>query len=294
MQYRLLATDMDGTLLKNNKTISEENLGALKEAVSMGMELIICTGRPYGALKPYLNQIGNPCWLVTNNGAVIRDKNKKIVRVVKLKQSALETALNVLIEEDIYYHGADQNYTYTNSYWQRTKLYQSFMRNQGLSWAGSWIFAMGTVLFKDSHRKVNIPDYVKGGGSLCSLFVYDEDRERLAAVKKRLEQIPHIQVTSSGKHNLELLDPMATKGAALGEVAKEIKIPPEEIMAVGDQLNDLSMIKYAGLGIAMANAENTVLEAADWVTKSNEEHGIRHILEEKIFKGKKQLKETLL
>ncbi|GAB6086738.1 Cof-type HAD-IIB family hydrolase [Alkaliphilus crotonatoxidans] len=294
MNYRLLATDMDGTLLKDNKTISKENLRAIHEAVDLGMELVICTGRPFGALKPYLTQIGFPCWLVTNNGAVIRDKGGRIVRQINLKQAVLKKVLAILNDAEIYYHGADINYTYIRSYKERIKLYHGFMRNHGLNWPQASIKALSTIFLKDSHRRININEYANQGVQLNSLFIYDENPEKLMEVKKALEEIPEIQITSSGKNNLEILDPMATKGSALSEVAKTINIDPEEIMAVGDQLNDLSMIKFAGLGIAMANAEEAVLKAADWVTKSNEENGIQYLLKKKILDPRKQLGENPL
>ncbi|WP_026477168.1 Cof-type HAD-IIB family hydrolase [Alkaliphilus transvaalensis] len=287
MKYKVLATDMDGTLLKNNKRISNRDIVSLRKAKERGMEIIICTGRPLGTLKPYLSQIGFPCWVVTNNGAVIRNKSNEVVEVINLKKEPCKEVLQILDQAGIYYHATDPHYAFIKSYWERIEIFQRFVRKKEGSFIKSWAETLYQILFSGTHRKVNMYKYLEKGGALSSIFVYTKDLKKLESVTKKLQQIKDIHITSSERHNIEILDTYATKGVALKKIVDEMGIKQEEVVAVGDNHNDLSMIQYAGLGIAMGNGEEEVLKTANWVTKSNEDDGISYLLES-LYNGKIQ------
>ena len=298
-KYKVLATDMDGTLLKNNKSISSKNLLALKKAKEMGMEIVICTGRPFGMLEPYLKQLGFPCWVVTNNGAVVRNKALEVVQVTNLEKKPTIDALRILEESGIYYHATGLHYSYVQSYWERVKVIQHFIsEKKNVSRLNSWMQALWMVYLSGTHKRVNLSRYVDNGGALSSIFVYSKDIQGLKKLKTPLESIEGIHITSSGKNNIEILDTNATKGQALKGVLAELGISKEETIAVGDNHNDLSMLTFAGLGVAMENSETEVLEVADWITKSNEDDGISHLIEmvlkEDDFTQKQRLKEVLI
>ncbi|MBM7616274.1 Cof-type HAD-IIB family hydrolase [Alkaliphilus hydrothermalis] len=280
MKYKVLATDMDGTLLKNNKSISNEDLLALRKAKEMGMEIVICTGRPFGMLEPYLKQLGFPCWVVTNNGAVVRNKALEVVQVTNLEKKPTIEALRILEESGIYYHATGLHYSYVQSYWERVKVIQHFIgQKKNVSKFNSWVQALWMVYLSGTHKRVDLSRYVGDGGALSSIFVYSKDIEGLKKLRAPLESVEGVHVTSSGKFNIEILDTNATKGRALKKVLAELGVSKEETITVGDNHNDLSMITFAGLGVAMENSEAEVLEVADWVTKSNEEDGISYLIE---------------
>lgn len=288
IRYQVLATDMDGTLLKNDKTISQENLSAIHRGVKAGLEFIICTGRPFSSTEPYLRSLKFPCWVVTNNGAVIRNKAREVQKIIHLKPQTAMDALKIIEEEKLYYHGADDLHLYISSLSSRISFYSMLLKVQGVSPWKAYFKGTWDVFVRYSHKIVDLPKAIAQGQKITSLFLYDDDPKRLMAVKERLGKIPDLQITSSGENNLELLDPKATKGAALQWVTEAIGVPQEAVVAVGDQLNDLSMINFAGLGVAMGNGAEPVLQAADFVTKTNEEHGISYLIEEKILSTKKE------
>lgn len=278
MIYKLLATDMDGTLLMDNKVLSQENIEALKRAKKQGVEIVICTGRPYPNVKPYLEQLGFDCWVITNNGAVIRNKEGKIISAVYMKPKALEEAIVLLQKENIYFHVSDEKHTYIKSYRERIKNIQRLILQTGASNLKALLLSTWFVLFNGSHKKVNFSSFTKDGGKAASIFILSKCQQQLENISKKLKDIKAVDITSSGHDNVEVLDENATKGKALKQLAKALNINQEAIIAVGDNYNDLSMIEYAGLGVAMNNAEKAVIEKANWVTKSNEEHGIAHLV----------------
>ncbi|MCC5911145.1 MAG: HAD family phosphatase [Clostridiaceae bacterium] len=290
MKYKLLATDMDGTLLMDNKDLSIKNITSLQEAHKRGMEIAICTGRPYSSVKSYLKQLGIPCWVITNNGAVIRNKERKIISVTYIKQQALREIVQVLEGGGIYYHISDEKCSYIKNTAERIQQLQGFIEKTNLPKWKAYLLALWEVRFSGNHGKVDFVDYVEKGKKAASIFIYTKDQKKLEIIKTQVQKIKEIDVTSSGVENVELLDKGATKGDALKRLTELLKIQQHEVIAVGDNLNDLSMIKYAGLGVAMENAAQETIEAADWVTKTNQEHGIAHLIEKVFTESKEEIK----
>lgn len=290
MVYKLLATDMDGTLLMNNKVLSQENIEALKRAKEHGVEIVICTGRPYPSVKPYLQQLGFDCWVITNNGAIIRNKQGDIISVVYMKTKALQEVIRLLQEENIYFHVSDENYTYIKSYRERIKNIHRLIIQTGASKLKAYLVSTWHVLFKGSHKKVDFSNFLKENGKAASIFILSSCRQQLQNLSNKLKNINNIDITSSGSDNVEVLDENATKGKALNQLAQMLNIDKERVIAVGDNYNDLSMIEYAGLGVAMENAEKAVIEKANWVTKSNENHGIAYLVKNLIETPQESMK----
>ncbi|SDK13624.1 Cof-type HAD-IIB family hydrolase [Natronincola ferrireducens] len=279
MKYKLLATDMDGTLLMNNKALSSENIEALRRAKEKGLEIVICTGRPYVTVKPYLEMLGFDCWVVTNNGAIIRNKEGEIVSVTLMEDETLGQVLKILEKDDVDYHVSDEKFTYIRSIGQRIRLIRSFLLQTEMAYWKAYLLSIWAVVFNGSHKKVDFSSFVNKGGRAASVFIYSKDRKKLENLKKEMKKIKRIDLTSSGIDNIEILHENATKGKALERLSNMLNIEKEEMIAVGDNYNDLSMIAYAGLGVAMENGEEEVIEAADWITTTNENHGIAHLLE---------------
>ncbi|SCY64606.1 Cof-type HAD-IIB family hydrolase [Alkaliphilus peptidifermentans] len=279
MNIKMLATDMDGTLLKNNKTLSIQNIKALRKAYNSGIEIVICTGRPFATIKPYLSQIGLPCWVVSNNGAVIRNKEEKLIEVININNDSLLHLIPILEKENIYYHGSDGTCSYIKSYRERIKVIKNFIMLKQQSKLKLWLNILSAVFLSGAHKKVDIMKYISEGGTFASLFIYSLDEEKLMVIKEKIKCIKGIELTSSGRDNIEVLHQTASKGSALRRLCDELNINSDEVIAVGDNFNDLSMLSFAGVGVAMENAEEEVLKVADWKTKSNEEDGISFLIE---------------
>lgn len=278
MAYKLLATDMDGTLLMDNKVLSQENIQALRRAKKQGVEIAICTGRPYIAVKPYLEQLDFDCWVITNNGAVIRNKEGDIISVTYMKSQALEEAIALLLQEKVYFHISDETHTFIRSYRERIRNLYRFILKTGVTRLRAFLQSLRAVFIKKGHKKVDFSSFVQNGSKATSIFILSQNKQQLNDIRNKLKKIKTVDITSSGFDNVEVLDKNATKGKALQHLARILKINKEEIIAAGDNYNDLSMIEYAGLGVAMENGEKAVVEKADWITISNEDHGIAYLI----------------
>lgn len=123
MMVKLLATDLDGTLLDDYKRLSPKNKDALKSLFESDTQIALCTGRPYHTVEPYLPQLDIPCWLITNNGSVIRSPKGEVVHTRYIHNEALERVLYTLGQPPkLYFHGSDNHNTYIQSRWDRMKI----------------------------------------------------------------------------------------------------------------------------------------------------------------------------
>lgn len=284
--YKLFATDMDGTLLNNKKEISQGNLEAMRDLYNKGIEVAICTGRHFYSTKQYLKKLDFPCWIVNNNGSVLRNKDKEILSVKYIKQEALQEIINLLEEKNIYYHISDEKYNYIQNRSERIKKIHDYMiRIKKAKFKAVW-YPTYTVLFSRVYKKVNYNSFAQNGGKISSIFVICDNPERKSRIKEELKDIKDIDISSSGKNNIEILDKEATKGHSLKNLTSILNISSKEVIAVGDNYNDLTMIQYAGLGVAMENSEMEIKKNADWITKSNEDDGVANLIYKKIITSK--------
>lgn len=275
MKVKLLATDLDGTLLDDYKRLSVKNKEALKNLFDTGIQIALCTGRPYHTVEPYLPQLDLPCWLITNNGSVIRSPEGEVVHTRYIQQEALKQVLRTLGQPPkLYYHGSDNHNTYIQSRWDRMKNIYGFERRSLSTPVKAALHAFNTVCISPIHRQVDFSTFSKSGGQLANLIIISRDLEALELKKRQLEMIEGIYLTRSGKDNLEVLDEEATKGKALLWLTEYLGISMEEVAAIGDHDNDISMVQMAGVGFATGNAEHHIKEQADFVTSTNNEDAL--------------------
>lgn len=281
--YKLFATDMDGTLLSDRKEISEENLRAMRHLYKEGVQVAICTGRHLASVKEYLKTLDFPCWLISNNGAVIRNTEGEVSSVVYMEKESLIDVVDILEEENLYYHISDISYNYIRSSLERISKMRDYMIRTKRPLFDSLWYPIYTVLFSGYYKRVDYRSFARNGCEAASIFVISDDYNSLSQVRKRLMNVANIDVSSSGRNNIEILNKEATKGHSLKKLASQLNIPIDRVVAVGDNYNDLTMIQYAGLGVAMENSDQAIKNQADWITKTNEEDGIAHLIYEKVL-----------
>lgn len=280
MEYKLLATDMDGTLLKNDKKISSRNLKALESASKKGIEIVIATGRSYSTLKKYTDLFSFDCYLITNNGSIIRNKFHDVEKSVCLEPDATLEIIKVLKNQNVYFHSSDAENIYIQSYKARFLEAKRFLQHEYTNPVSLYKSLLLKMIFDRNLKKINFRKISDQNISINTFFILSEQERVLCKIKEQLSQIKGVAVTSSSSNNIEALSDKASKGSALSYVGEKLQIKTNEMIAIGDQLNDLSMIQTSGLGVAMANADKKVLEKADWVTKSNEDHGVAYAIEQ--------------
>ena len=260
MAVRLIASDMDDTLLHSKIYISERNAAAIHRAIAKGIVFMIATGRMYVSVKPYADALGLDVPLVTYNGALVKgSKNGKVYYEHPLK---LETALELLAycREKGYYIQSYQG----DELWVKedTAFSRRYTQISGIP-----AKAVGEKLYHPDTAPYKLLAMTKP--------------EEFEAVWKDIQREfeGKVVVTSSRDNFLELMEPGVNKWEAVKAVAESYGITPEEIMCIGDSNNDLSMIKNAGIGVAVANAKPAVQAAADIVTASNDEDGVAKVIE---------------
>ncbi len=269
MRYRLIAVDLDGTLLDHNLRISPRNKRALKEAAKRGVMVTVATGRMYRTSIPYVRELElNTDWPMINyHGALIKTTESK--KVLHYQPVDLDLAVDIAAyaEAERYHVNAFiGDCLYIEAENEFSRYYQSI--------ADVELEAVGKL----SH-------YLKQRGEAPAKLTIINWHEQLNRIEAFLKERygDKIAAMQSLPYFLEITDRRATKGQALHWLAHRLGILPEEIVAFGDSYNDLDMIKYAGLGVAMANARPEVSRAADLVTDSNDQDGVARVIEEYIL-----------
>lgn len=287
--YKLIVSDMDGTLLNSSGEIPEENAKAVKKAVSQGVEFAIVTGRPYVSVRDILKTHKIVCSVIGCNGAQVTDESGKTVRAHYISKSGLYNILKSAEEKNIYYHLYDDKYIYTKSRLELLKVLKNYSKKAIKKQFNLRRIIRGIrrLFFAEVKVVANLFEYAtQREHGFYKVQIASTDQDILNKVREELRVVPDIDITSSAYYNLEVGPKGVTKGTALKELAEVKGIRQEEIMALGDNFNDIPMIEYAGCGVAMENAEPEVKDKANFYTKSNDDNGVAYAIEELIFKNK--------
>lgn len=280
MAYRLIALDLDGTLLTSKQRISPRTGTALRAARERGIIAVVATGRAVPSTRQWSNAIGGgPA--ISCNGAGILDSTGALMVARGLPQGPLIRLLTLsresgLLAECYTESGIvlDRPWLQVESFWRWVRPYQS------MSEAAA---AVVRVWWRNRIRVV--PGLLRWAERperpvVLKLMLIGEPRRLRDLVNWVTAEMPGLEITSSGRDNLEVTAAGVSKGNALQQLAAHLRIPREAIVAVGDSANDLEMLRYAGLGVAMGNAIPEVRAAAARVTGSNDEDGVATLIEE--------------
>ena len=270
MKYRLVAFDLDGTLLRDDKSLSERSLRALTAAHEAGALIVPATGRIYKGVPAALREAPFARYFITINGALVYDARQDAV--LSRAEIPNELALRLFA----YMDGLDVIYDCYKDGW-------GYVSRSMYERAADYISDRGILeLFYRSRTPVDdLKAFLRAdGGSIQKAQMHFRD---LRAKKRELQTLPalfpEIAVSSSVPSNIELNIAAANKGDALFALFAHLGVSPEEAIAFGDGTNDLSMIRAVKLGVAMGNADFLVKSAASTVCDDNEHDGLAKFLE---------------
>jgi hypothetical protein len=274
---KLIASDMDGTLLNKDHEISEENLKALRFAQSRGVELAIATGRIYYNVDDYLKKAGLKAAIIGTNGATVHTKEGEKIYEAPLDKETLIPLVAELERHQIYFtvftengkYRHEQGANWLESDYERMKKHESAKVQAIMSWMTPK--RLMTDIARHFHHYQEILELKE---TIYKVVAFSFDPEKLENARAALGDDERFHIVSSGKGNFEIMDCKATKGKGLETLAKHLQIPLQETVAIGDNYNDASMFQVAGIGVAMGNAEPPVKAMADYVTATNEENGV--------------------
>ena len=269
MPYRIIVLDLDGTLTNSRKEITPRTREALIRAQQQGIKVVLASGRPTYGIAPIANQLELDVYggyiLAYNGGEIIDWKTRDVLHAQVLAPEVIPYM----------YRCAHENgfaiVTYRDNYVITETPDDEYVQKEAI------LNVMQTL------RVDNFLEYIDFPIPKCLIV---GEAERLHQLEKVMyEQLKETnEVYRSEPYFLELVPKGIDKAQSLEVLLKKIGISREEVIACGDGFNDLSMIHYAGLGVAMQNAQPIVREAADFITFSNDEDGVAHVVERFMLK----------
>lgn len=275
---KLIASDMDGTLLDAHMSISTENTEAIRMANELGIEFMVATGRNAQEARAALDEAGIDCAMITLNGAQVFDRSGKSLFTVPIPSPQAMTVMDILDANGIYYEVATNQGLYSESQPKRIESFASSIATHMPHLTYKMAIAMASanlellhITYVDSIRELLLDDKLEVLKIIC---FHTEGPSILGPVGKEISNLGELAVTSSGQNNLEVNHKNAQKGIAVAHVAHERGITLDEVMTIGDNFNDVSMLQTAGVSFAMGNAEIEVKDYAKYLTDTNLESGV--------------------
>lgn len=263
--YKLIAIDMDGTLLRSNHTVSEYTKEVLKKAHKEGARIVITTGRPIQGIKDYIEELGfftDEDFAICNNGASIYS--------IKDFSPIYANYMDVKYCKDLFILGKELGVTveaFNDDFCISSHEYSYFRTAEEVS------MPMETKIVNNVDEFISYPNMFK------IMFVEEDDK-----VEEAIKHIPEFyfekfHLVRSLPQIFEFLNKDCSKGQALTKLCDILKIDLKDIVAFGDAPNDVDMIKFAGTGVAMGNGYQEIKDIADYITDSNDNDGVAKFLD---------------
>lgn len=275
---KLIASDMDGTLLNSQMSISKENVAAIKQAQSLGIEFMVATGRSYAEAKIPLEEAGISCAMITLNGAEIFDKSNQPVSKIEIEKEVSFHILDILEEQDIYFEVSTNKGIYSESQEKRIENFASHIATTMPHLTYKVAIAMAAahlslleITYIDNIRKLINQNDIK----ILKIIGFSmQGSSVLLPAKEKINQLPNLSITASASSNIEINHVNAQKGLAVANVAKQLGLSKSEVLTIGDNFNDVSMLQWADVSFAMGNADVEVKKQAAYTTSTNIENGV--------------------
>ena len=260
--YKLIVSDIDATLINSKFLIPDYNLEMIRRVREAGIQFMLCTGRLFGSARPYAKFLDLDTPLITSNGAVTMEwRERRDLFGTPMDPDTCAEVFRILDEMEMYYHFYSKDTFYSRKPLQEITGFR--IMNEKLPEDERF-----PMLQTDDPAADAVRDPVY---KISVRFFDPKDGQRFL---ERFESRTDIAITSSFSDNYEISAPGVDKGVAVARYAMMRGIRPEEIISFGDNKNDIGMIRYAGVGVAVANAVEELKSAADYVTDTNENSGV--------------------
>lgn len=261
--FKFIGIDMDGTLLNDSHQLSNENIASIKSARSSGSNVVITTGRPYSGVEKFLGKLDmdrdNDFVILYNGALIMRTSDKKIISESLISLSELYDLEKMSKQLGVYIHIVTENECispYENEY-ASFEAELNFMK-----------FEIKDFAMLDLDTKIYKVMFSKDEKELGQIF---KDMPRSISDKYEL--------TMSAPFYIDVLKKGVNKTYGVKTLCEDLGLIQKEVMCLGDSGNDINMIEYAGLGIAMGNGSLELRRKADFITLSNEENGVSYAIE---------------
>ncbi|MCI1881603.1 MAG: Cof-type HAD-IIB family hydrolase [Sporolactobacillus sp.] len=280
---RLIAIDLDGTLLSSDGKISAENKRALKKLVRKGYQIAVVTGRAVFDAQALMNENGLLASVIGSNGAVIQDSSGRIIHATSIPIRAVQKILTYLLTENMYFELTTRNglLVPTNGETHLKRELDYFIDHKMIVGRRDKLWEKAKTQFRQ-YGQIRVSDPVgllKKDLSIYKLLTFTYDSERLLNTMIAFSTSDQVELTSSGTYVLEFIPHHVNKGTGIEFLAARLGLANKQIIAIGDNHNDIPMFKVAGAKIAMGNAAPSVKKMSTFVTKRNDENGVAYALQ---------------
>lgn len=274
---KLIVSDMDGTLLNSNHQISKENLEAIRKAEEKGVHFAIATGRAYSDVKPLLEENNLKCECILSNGAEYRDENGNILEEVAIEKDSARKIINMIQKDGLSVEIYTDDGFYTidteeDSLRETARRIQTF--NPGTSFEDALEQAKIHPHFVNLHYINDVEEFLNSDVKIAKFVAFYEDEETTLKVKKILEDIEGIAISSTFTRNIEINNKQAQKGLILAKVIEKLGLKKEEVIVLGDSYNDISLFTEFPISFAMENAVPEIKDLAKHITDTNDNAGV--------------------
>lgn len=261
MKFKLIALDVDGTLLNDHYQITEKTKATIRRVHEAGSRIVLCTGRGPASTIPILQELGLEGTMITHNGAAtvhLDAGGNKLLHQYAFSLEEIRAMLEYVRKEGVHFDVSTAFEMHIERLGEFEKdMYKKFLINPTLT-ADVMQLQVPIVKF--------------------TLFSRPDVLDRIQLEWEDSKLYGQLRMIRSGDLFIDVMDKTANKGNALKELAASWNIEPSAIMAVGNYFNDVEMMEFAGLGVAVANSPEGVLAAADAVTSSNNEDGVHEAI----------------
>ena len=269
-KYKIVASDLDGTLLNKEQTVSEENLCAIAQMNRLGVEFVPTTGRGMNEIDLSLINSPDIRYIITSNGAVVFDKKVgKPILTRYISKDSVRLTLETLSPYNVFIVVHEGGKTY----YDKDKYNPEFLNLCGVD------PYYGYIIGKYAEAVEDFENFLLASGEMELICLFFELDEGVRSCKQIFEDCGELCAASPSSNYLEVYSYDAGKGKTLTAFAHTLGVDIADVIAVGDSDNDATMIKQAGLSLAVANACDALKELADQTICDNSEHIAKYVLE---------------
>ncbi|WP_297427203.1 Cof-type HAD-IIB family hydrolase [Clostridium sp.] len=274
---KLIASDMDGTLLNDKHKIDKETVVAIRKAEEAGIVFAISTGREYDTVKPLLEENSIRCQCVLMNGAEYRDEDGNILEEINIELKTATKIIDILHKEKV----SARIFTNKGIYTTDTKeealkemIFRTLSFNPELTHEEATEIAKKQPYFTQLNYISNLDEFLSSGIEIRKFVAFHSDIDLISKMKKIVGELSGIAVSSSFRDNIEVTHITAQKGIILAKVAEKMGFKREEVLVLGDSFNDYSMFTEFSETVAMGNAIPEIKEIAKYITDTNDNLGV--------------------
>ncbi|GAA0086331.1 Cof-type HAD-IIB family hydrolase [Clostridium sp. CTA-7] len=274
---KLIASDMDGTLLNNDHDIDKETVEAIRKAEEAGIIFTISTGRDYESVKELLDKHNIKAQCVLLNGAEYRDENGNILDVINIREENAKKIIEILNKNKLSARIFTNNGVFTTSTKEEAFqeiVFRTMILNPALTEDEAREMAQNQGFLTCLQYIDDINKFFESGVEVRKFVAFHKDIELIDKIKKAMAEIEGLEISSSFRDNIEITDINAQKGIILEKVAKKMSIAIGDVMIIGDSFNDYSMFEIFKETVAMKNAIVEVKAIAKYITDSNDNLGV--------------------